>query len=72
MTMYRSHNMPNEKDELIRKLQLAKDKLMEADAVLGKLDLIIAPLNKQIADVQRERKYLHVRIEKLANILAKF
>lgn len=63
--------MGKEKDELIRKLQLAKDKLAEADAVLGKLELIVTPLNKQIGDVQRERKYLQMRIEKLTDILAK-
>jgi peptidoglycan hydrolase CwlO-like protein len=63
--------MGKERDELIRKLQLAKDKLAEAETVLGNLEAIVAPLNKQIADVQRERKYLQMRIDKLSAILEK-
>jgi peptidoglycan hydrolase CwlO-like protein len=63
--------MGKEKDELTRKLQVARDKLAEANAVLGNLEAIVAPLNAQIADVQRERKYLQMRIDKLTDILAK-
>ena len=72
MTEHRRHNVGKEKDELVRKLQVAKDKLVEADSVLGNLEAIVTPLNKQIADVQRERKYLQMRIEKLSDILEKF
>jgi septal ring factor EnvC (AmiA/AmiB activator) len=71
MTEHRRQNVGKEKDELIRKLQVAKDKLAEADANLAKVEVILAPLTMQLADIQRERKYLQMRIDKLADILAK-
>lgn len=61
--------MGNEKDELARKLAVARTKLVELEEALQRLEVMITPLNKQLADLQRERRYLTARIDKLARIM---
>ena len=71
MTAYRSHNMKSEKEEIQRKLDIAKNNLVTLDAELGRLEILAAPLNKQIADAQGIKQYLQARIQKLTGILAR-
>jgi septal ring factor EnvC (AmiA/AmiB activator) len=61
--------MGNDMDTLVRKLAVAREKLAELEAALQKLDAMITPLNKQLADLQRERRYLTARIDKLSRII---
>lgn len=62
--------MSNEKDDISRKLKVAKEKLPELDTELARLEALAAPLNKQIANVQAERQYILARIDKLTKMLA--
>ncbi len=62
--------MKSEKEDILRKLNIAKEKLPAVDTELARLENLVAPLNKQIANVQAERKYLQARIEKLTKMLA--
>jgi len=64
--------MPNEKDAIQRKLDAARVKLLEADEAYKSLLVQMEPLNKRLADSQRDRTYLQKRIEKLTKMLAEF
>jgi chromosome segregation ATPase len=61
--------MKTEKEDILRKLNVAKEKLPELDTELARLEGLAAPLNKQIASVQSERQYILARIEKLTKML---
>ncbi len=63
--------MKSEIEELSRKLELAMTKLAAVETECLRLEGLMAPLRVQLADAQRERKYLKLRVEKLQGILAK-
>jgi chromosome segregation ATPase len=62
--------MKSEKEDILRKLNVAKEKLPELDTELARLEALAAPLNKQIANVQAERQYILARIDKLTKMSA--
>ena len=69
MTPYRSHNMPNEKEEIQRKLDTARGKLSVVNAELNRLDGLLNPLREELTVAEKERQYLLARIIKLTNML---
>ena len=70
MTMYRSHNMPNEKEEIQRKLDATQLRLRICIKDLEILIGTLKPLELEHEKLLQEIKYLKVRTEKLTKILA--
>ena len=62
--------MENEKEEVQRKLNSAKERLLVLNAELVRLEVLIAPLTMQITNAQNGRKYYQGRVEKLTRRLA--
>jgi len=62
--------MENDKKEIQRKLNLAKESLSEITAGLERLEKLAAPLNERIAKAKDKQEYFRGRIEKLTKMLS--
>ena len=61
--------MKKEKEQIQRKLALAKEKLAEIEVETAKLEAQIEPIRRKLAESQEAKKYLEGRVVKLEKML---
>lgn len=61
--------MPNQKEDIQRKLNTARERLSVVNAELNRLDGLLNPLREKLTASEKERQYLLARIIKLTNML---